>query len=81
MENPGLRTLISFLHQVKKQAPVNFSGLARGRRWGYGMVNKSQRYRIGKELIFIVSGFRTWADTPLRPTPERERLPVPRYLH
>ena len=57
MENPGLRTLISFLNQVKKQAPVNFSGLARGRRRGYGMVNRYLRYCIGKDLI--VSEFRT----------------------
>ena len=59
MENPGLRTLISFLNQVKKQAPVNFSGLARGRRRGYGMVNRYLRYCLGKDLIRIVSEFRT----------------------
>ncbi len=59
MENPGLRTLISFLNQVKKQAPVNFSGLARGRRRGYGMVNRYLRYCIGKDLIRIVSERRT----------------------
>lgn len=59
MENPGLRTLISFLNQVRKQAPVNFSGLARGRRRGYGMVNRYLKYCIGKELIHIVSEFRT----------------------
>ncbi len=59
MENPGLRTLISFLNQVKKQAPVNFSGLARGRRRVYGMVNRYLRYCIGKDLILIVSEFRT----------------------
>ena len=59
MENPGLRTLISFLNQVKKQAPVNFSGLARGRRRGYGMVNRYLRYCMGKDLIRIVSERRT----------------------
>ncbi len=59
MENPGLRTLISFLNQVRRQAPVNFSGLARGRRWGYGMVNRYLRYCIGKDLIRIVSERRT----------------------
>lgn len=59
MENPGLRTLISFLNQVKKQAPVNFSGLARGRRRGYGMVNRYLRYCMGKNLIRIVSERRT----------------------
>ena len=59
MENPGLRTLISFLNQVRKQAPVNFSGLARGRRRGYGMVNRYLRYCMGKDLIRIVSERRT----------------------
>ncbi len=59
MENPGLRTLISFLNQVRRQAPVNFSGLAGGRRRGYGMVNKYLRYCIGKDLIRIVSERRT----------------------
>ncbi len=59
MENPGLRTLISFLNQVKKQAPVNFSGLARGRRRGYGMVNRYLRYCLGKNPIRIVSERRT----------------------
>ncbi len=59
MENPGLRTLISFLTQIRRQAPVNFSGLARGRRRGYGMVNRYLRYCIGKDLIRIVSERRT----------------------
>ncbi|MCW3990313.1 MAG: hypothetical protein NWE88_09585 [Candidatus Bathyarchaeota archaeon] len=59
MENPGLRTLISFLNQIKKQAPVNFSGLAQGRRRGYGMVNRYLRYCLGKDLIIIVSERRT----------------------
>jgi len=59
MENPGLRTLISFLNQIKTQAPVNFSGLARGQRRGYGMVSRYLRYCLGKDLICIVSEFRT----------------------
>jgi hypothetical protein len=59
METPGLRTLLSFLNQIKTQAPVNFSGLARGRRRGYGMVNRYLRYCIGKDLILIVSEFKT----------------------
>ena len=54
MENPGLRTLISFLEQVRKQAPVDFSGLVRGRRRGYGMVNRYIRYCMGKDLIIVV---------------------------
>ena len=64
METPGLRTLLSFLNQIKTQAPVNFSGLARGRRRGYGMVNRYLRYCIGKDLIYIVSEFRTRSRCP-----------------
>ena len=59
MESPGLRTLISLRNQINKQAPVNFSELARGRRRGYGMVNRYLRYCIGKDLIHIVSERRT----------------------
>ena len=59
MESPGLRTLISLRSQINKQAPVNFSELARGRRRGYGMVNRYLRYCIGKDLIHIVSERRT----------------------
>ena len=59
MENPGLRTQISFLNHVKKQAPVNFSGLARGRRRGYGMVSRYLMYCMGNDLIRIVSERRT----------------------
>ncbi len=59
MENPGLRTLISFLDQVRNQAPVNFSGLARGRRRSYGMVNRYLRYCMEKDLVRIVSERRT----------------------
>ena len=32
MENPGLRTLTSFLEQVHRHAPVNFSTLSEERR-------------------------------------------------
>jgi hypothetical protein len=59
VESPGLRTLISLRNQINKQAPVNFSELARGRRRGYGMVNRYLRYCIGKDLIHIVSERRT----------------------
>ena len=59
MENSGFRTLISFLEQVKKQALVNFSGLAPGRRRGYGMVNRYIRYYMGNDLINVVSERRT----------------------
>jgi hypothetical protein len=70
MENPDLRTLISFLNQVKKQAPVNFSGLARGRRRGYGMVNRYLRYcASGRTSSSSYQSSGPEADTPPRPTP------------
>ena len=70
MENPGLRTLISFLNQVKKQAPVNFSGLARGRRRGYGMVNRyTSGTASGRTSSSSSPSSGQEADTPLRHTP------------
>ncbi len=59
MENPGVRTLTSFLRQVRRNAPVNFSTLYEERRKGYGMVTRYIRYCLGHDLITIVSERRT----------------------
>ena len=59
MENPGLRTLISFLEQVQRNAPVNFSTLCEERSRGYGMVTRYIRFCLGRGLIRIVSEKRT----------------------
>ena len=40
MENPGLKTLITFLSQVQRNAPANFNALSEERRKGYGMVSR-----------------------------------------
>ena len=44
MENPGLKTLLSFLSQVRRNAPATFSKLCEERRRGYGMVNRYIRF-------------------------------------
>lgn len=59
MENPGVKTLISFLSQVRMSEPVNFSALCEGRRRGYGMVNSYLRYCLSRGLIGVVSERRT----------------------
>jgi hypothetical protein len=59
MENPGLRTLTSFLDQVRRHAPVNFSTLCEERRKGYGMVSRYLKFCLGNGLITVVSERRT----------------------
>jgi len=59
VEKPGLRTLISFLRQVQRNAPVNFSTLCEERRRGYGMVSRYLRFCLDYDLIRIVSERRT----------------------
>jgi hypothetical protein len=68
MENPGLKTLITFLSQVKRNAPANFTALSEERRKGYGMVSRYIRYCLGQDLIRVVSEQRT-----------RGRYPSKRY--
>ena len=58
-ENPGLRTLTSFLKQVHRHAPVNFSTLSEERRRGYGMVSRYIKFCLGNDLITVVSERRT----------------------
>ena len=53
--NPGLRTLIGFLRDVESRLPVNFSGLCRDGRRGYGMVGRYIRFCLEEELIQIVA--------------------------
>jgi len=52
LENPGLRTLISFLRRVGERAPANFSSLCEGR--GYGMVSRYLGWCLEKGLIRVV---------------------------
>ena len=55
MENPGLKTLITFLSQVKRNAPAHFTAISEERRKGYGMVSRYIRYCLGQDLIEVVS--------------------------
>ncbi len=59
MENPGLRTLLTFLDQVRRNAPANFSKLSDERRKGYGMLSRYIRFCLGHDLILVVSEKRT----------------------
>jgi hypothetical protein len=66
MENPGMRTLTTFLRQVERNAPVNFSGLCAERRKGYGMVNRYISYCLSNGLIRVVVERRTRGRYPSR---------------
>jgi len=59
MENPGLKTLITFLGHVDRNAPANFSTICEERRKGYGMVSRYIKYCLGQDLIRVVSVQRT----------------------
>ena len=59
MENPGLKTLITFLSQVDQNAPANFSTICEERRKGYGMVSRYIKYCLGQDLIRVVSEQKT----------------------
>ncbi len=59
MENPGLRTLISFLRRVGERAPANFSSLCEDRGKGYGMVSRYLGWCLEKGLIRVVEVRRT----------------------
>jgi len=66
MGNPGLRTLTTFLRQVERNAPANFSRLCAEHGRGYGMVNRYFRYCLGKGLIRVVAERRTRGRCPSR---------------
>jgi predicted transcriptional regulator len=59
LENPELRTLITFLDQVRRNAPANFTALSEKRRRDYGMVSRYLRFCLEHGLIRIVDERRT----------------------
>jgi len=59
MDNPGLRTLASFLGQVKRHAPATYSKLSEERSRGYGMLNRYLAYCLREDLIRVSSTRRT----------------------
>ncbi len=68
MENPGLKTLITFLGQIQRNAPATFTALSEERRKSYDMVSRYIRYCLGQDLIKVVSVQKT-----------RGRYPSKRY--
>ena len=55
MNNPGLRTLASFLGQVKRHAPATYSKISAERGRGYGMINRYLAYCLREGLIRVSS--------------------------
>ena len=55
VENPGLRTLLSFLNRVGSRAPANFTALCEGGWRGYGMVSRYLRFSLKYGLIRVVA--------------------------
>jgi DNA-binding PadR family transcriptional regulator len=55
VENPGLRTLLSFLNRVGSRAPANFTALCKGGWRGYGMVSRYLRFCLEHGLIRVVA--------------------------
>lgn len=54
MENPGLRTLMTFLEQVGRLQPATFSAISAERNRAYGMVTRYLGYCLEKGLIKVV---------------------------
>lgn len=59
MENPGLKTLLTFLEQVQRNTPATFSRLSRERNRGYGMINRYLKFCARNGLIRVISEKRT----------------------
>jgi len=59
LRNPGVQTLLTFLKQVRKHEPANFSTLSRERRKGYGMLSRYLDYCLAENLITIHSTIQT----------------------
>jgi len=59
MDNPGLRTLASFLEQVRRHSPATYSKISEERNRGYGMINRYLAYCLREDLIRVASIRRT----------------------
>ncbi len=55
MDNPGLRTLASFLEQVRRHSPATYSKISEDRNRGYGMINRYLAYCLREDLIRVAS--------------------------
>ena len=59
MDNPGLKTLTTFLDQIRRRAPATYSVISEERARGYGMINRYLAYCLKEDLIRIHSTRRT----------------------
>jgi DNA-binding PadR family transcriptional regulator len=66
VENPRLRTLLSFLNRVGSMAPANFTALCEGGWRGYGMVSQYLRFCLEQRLIRVVAERRETERYPSR---------------
>ncbi|MCX6648571.1 MAG: hypothetical protein NTV61_04190 [Candidatus Bathyarchaeota archaeon] len=66
MDNHGLRTLTSFLGQVKRHAPATYSKLSQERGRGYGRLNRYLAYCLKEDLIRVSSTRKTRGRYPSR---------------
>jgi len=59
MDKPGLKTLTTFLDQIRRRAPATYSAISEERARGYGMINRYLDYCLKENLILIHSTRRT----------------------
>ena len=59
MDNPGLRTLATFLGQIRRHQPATYSALSRERDRGYGMINRYLAFCLREGLILVSSTRKT----------------------
>ena len=76
VENPGLRTLLSFLNRVGSRALANFTALCEGGWRGYGIMSRYLRFCLEQGLIRVVAERRETERYPSRDydLSERRRL-------
>lgn len=55
MNNPGLKTLLSILQQIKEKGPLTFYQLSLMRSRAYGLVSRYLKFCLKSELIEIHS--------------------------
>jgi DNA-binding PadR family transcriptional regulator len=59
MDNPGLKTLTTFLDQIRRMAPATYSVISEERARGYGMITRYLDYCLKENLIQVHSTRRT----------------------
>jgi len=59
MDKPGLKTLTTFLDQIRRRAPATYSAISEERARVYGMINRYLTYCLRENLIQVHSTRRT----------------------